>query len=343
MVMTAYATEFGSIPVALSNLLGHYRDAEPALLQRGRKLLDAVDALHVVGMGSSLFAARACADRFPHRICCVHDAGEWLHYAAYPGDRRATILVSQSGESAELVRLVESGRVGGPAIVITNDPGSRLAAAADLVLPICAGKEVSIASKTYTNTLALLHLLSAGADNRAFDELARVAQVMSDVDARSVDTAATLLLNAVHIAFVARGPACATASQCALSFMEALCIPTAAYTAGAFRHGPIEAAGPQLPLVFAIPEGRTDTLTLGLARDAARFGSPVVLLTDLTTLDGDPDLHVIRVPRPDLACSEPLFPLTASYAHFLLLDALARARGIADVGLRHGAKITATE
>ena len=70
--------------------------------------------------------------------------------------------ISQSGESPDVVGVVEAGRSQGcPTIAITNAPGSPLARAAEHVLDLRAGDEHAVgATKTYTAELLTIAMLS---------------------------------------------------------------------------------------------------------------------------------------------------------------------------------------
>ena len=93
-------------------------------------------------------------------------------------DDAVVVGISQSGESPDLVAVVEAGRRQGcPTVAITNATGSPLAAVADHTLLLRAGPEVSVAAtKTYTAQLLALAMLSAAAsgDARREDELQAV-------------------------------------------------------------------------------------------------------------------------------------------------------------------------
>jgi glucosamine--fructose-6-phosphate aminotransferase (isomerizing) len=76
-------------------------------------------------------------------------------------DRALVIGIPQSGESPDIVSVVAAARdQGRPSIAITNAPGSALARAADHVIDLDAGPELSIpATKTYTAELLALAML----------------------------------------------------------------------------------------------------------------------------------------------------------------------------------------
>jgi len=122
----------------------------------------------VVGMGSSLAAGRALTTFLAERsrLAVAEDAGELLHYG-YGSLNHAGIVVaiSQSGRSTETLRLVERIRAERdvPLIAIVNDLESPLAGAAELALPMLAGNETAVATRTYVASVALLLALAARA------------------------------------------------------------------------------------------------------------------------------------------------------------------------------------
>src|SRR5207253_3161412 len=88
----------------------------------------------------------------------VWEAGEWLHYGPRELPAGALVVaISQSGESIETRTLAERVAGRAPLVAVTNDPESRLARAAAVVLPMRAGVEEMIATKTYSNTVGVLH------------------------------------------------------------------------------------------------------------------------------------------------------------------------------------------
>src|SRR5437016_8033886 len=87
----------------------------------------------------------------------------FTHYARPPRlDGQCVIGISQSGESPDVIAVVEEARrQGSPTVAITNHAASKLAHAAELVMLMQAGPELSVpASKTYTASLLSLALIS---------------------------------------------------------------------------------------------------------------------------------------------------------------------------------------
>lgn len=117
-------------------------------------------------MGSSLNAAypawlRLAALSIP---AIFVNAAELLHYGQNAIGPRALLWAnSQSGRSVEVVRLLDALKGHRPAfqISMSNFLDSPMAQAADLAVPIHAGAEATVSTKTYLNMLAVLSLAAA--------------------------------------------------------------------------------------------------------------------------------------------------------------------------------------
>lgn len=151
--------EIADQPRALNELMRCYASPE------GRGLLDRIPQggrVLFTGMGASFHAAMIGAD-----LCRAEGvdgscapASEvigWPIENVNLYDR--VIYLSQSGASGEVLPLLEKADHS-RLIAITNNPDSPLGKSAALTLPLCAGEENWIASKTYLNSLALLRLVT---------------------------------------------------------------------------------------------------------------------------------------------------------------------------------------
>ena len=98
-------------------------------------------------------------------------------------------------------------------------------------------------------------------------------------------------------------------------------------------------AGPTHRAVFLIPDGSSGELLENIARETAEKGSHVVVLASRPV--HLPNGHSAVLPVPDLG--EDLFPLAAATTQALLLEAVARRRGVTAGTFRHGSKITTRE
>lgn len=338
-------------PAALRRLIGYYESGEGfQRLVEWRRLAKANGAgteWVMAGMGSSHIAAASWPLLVPGlggRVL-IREAGEWLDRAAEVCPARLTVLISQSGESVEIVRLIEEGLARPPIVAVTNDETSLLGRRADLVLPILAGRENSISTKTYANSLALLLLLATALNGSQVDvgpvamQLAGQADRWEGMELEPIQQAARALDNADGVAFIGRGPALISARQAALTFMEGGRMLCASFSGGAFRHGPFEYCDTAASLVFFASRGEAGAKTLKLAREAAGVGAHTVVMAD-SSLTGEVEGPVIAVEN---AGDDAWFPLAAAPVQARLLFECAQGRGLDCGGFRYGGKVTRIE
>lgn len=338
-----FLEEVGQQPQALRGLVAFYRTEGAPLLDEWVRLARKSRRLFFSGMGTSEYAPESILQALAAAgiDATTHDAGEQLHYptTALDGLR---VLISQSGESVETRCLTEALGNRHPTVVITNDETSSMARAGGLVLPLKAGAESAISTKTYINTLAVLYLMScsiAGDLPGGVDRLEALAGVLADCDHDEIRKAGAMLSGARAIAFVARGPAVVAAKQAALTFMEGTRIPCSALTGGAFRHGPFELVDASHRAVFLAPGGHGFGLLKSVARETAELGGQGVFVTDQQA--GPVHGNILTLKVPDFG--EELFPLSAATTHELLLHQTAMQKGVEAGVFRHGSKVTARE
>jgi glucosamine--fructose-6-phosphate aminotransferase (isomerizing) len=325
-------------PAVLRELLGELRgrlrpDVEAAAAIVG---LGPDRPLLVAGMGSSLSAGRILPTLCETREggVLLEDAGELLHYGLRAaGVASALIAISQSGRSYETVRAVQALRAERrvPVVAVVNDLGSPLAAVADVAIPMLAGSEAAIATKTYLSTMAALAVLAGTACPGSVDagHLDRAIETVAELvaDEHLGPRAAVHLGGARALLIVARGPALGAAAYGALTVKEAAALPAEAMSGGAFRHGPLELTGADAGLIVLAPPGRTADLLVGVARETALRGCPTWLITDAAhaaAVDGAPSLLISAV-APDLP--ESLAPLALAVPLQLAAEALAIRMG----------------
>ena len=350
--MSRFLEEIQELPEALIRMVSFYKtDGRERLSAWVEQTKEHRDMVLFSGMGTSEFSAIAVRSQLASSgvSCDTVDAGEWLHYGitGLGESRRLVVLTSQSGESIEVVRLIEEDLVPPGFVAITNNEESTLGRHAGIVLPLCAGEEATISTKTYTNTLGILYLMAAAFQGgkglkQAFSDLERAADCLFSADENQIVEAAEILHSGTAVAFVGRGPAYAAARQCALTFMEGAKRAIVNFSGGAFRHGPFECLDQNFRAIFLMPKGRTFSINENMAREAAELGAKVVCITD-TEIQSEENIHVIRLDNIENESSEELFPLVMSGAQALLLHHFARLKGIEAGQFRYCSKVTAKE
>src|SRR5262249_20337394 len=203
-------------------------------------------------------------------------------YAAAPRLGGALFLaISQSGKSPDLVQLTAAARAGGAVTVaLVNDPSSPLAAGCEIVLPLEAGLERSVAAtKSFIAALAVI-LLLYGHWRGDTDLLGALHRLPADLDAAArVDWNAALpiLADAQSLYVVGRGPGLAVAQEAALKLKESAGLHAEALSAAELMHGPLALASAAFPvLVFTQPD-EAEAGLLDFAEALHRRKIPVVL------------------------------------------------------------------
>ncbi len=290
-LLTATGTQILEIecreqPERLRQLLKEYAgdSAIQAELKQFRDLAAKKGPVLFIGMGASYCSSISGSILLQShgRPSFSVDAGEWLHYATSVWDDAAlSILLTTSGESAELVELFKRG--GDRALsLICNNPASTCWHLAQNKLPILAGPEYGNATKTYTNATAAAIIVASEIVGRPWkQEAERVAEVFSahldPIFAMRGDLE-KFCRGATNIEVIGRGAAYGGA------FMSALCIRemsghrAAAHTGAGFKHGPIlDVDATHVAIIFAL--GRTAELGVKLAQECNRRGGKVVLVS----------------------------------------------------------------
>lgn len=296
----------------------------------------------ITGMGSSYHAAVAGAAAFRRRGWPAYavDASELLHHDLGAVTPETILLaVSQSGESAEVVGLLEKLPFHERLVGITNDRASTLGRRAPVVLDLAVPPDGSVAVKTYGWSVAALVLLAAAAAAQGQENPSDSLEASQEALQRTVDclrrdsealwsaarAAAPLFETRRTPVFVGRGPALSTIGQAALTFEEVLARPALALGAGQFRHGPMELFAGEVVLI-AVARGSTAELVRRLVADAEAAGCQVLLLQEGAETGWSPGARgggYLGVPvlREELA---PLYDVVFFQA---LVSTLARLEG----------------
>ncbi len=253
------------------------------------------------------------------------------------------IGISQSGQSPDIVEVLEEARrQGAPTIAITNEGDSPLARAAEHVLPLGAGRELSVAAtKTYTSTLAVLAMLSLALEDRLKpDSLSPVIPWMETAlkAEPQAQAAAERMADSSRAVVLGRGYHLCTAHEIALKIKELSGVEAEPYSTADFKHGPIAMAEGGLPVIL-VSQGAIFQREMAELADLVRSqGARVLALAD--ELPGiQPADSWIPLPAGE---PEWLTPIAAILPGQLLAFHLTRARGMDPDRPRHIRKVTLT-
>jgi glutamine---fructose-6-phosphate transaminase (isomerizing) len=232
--------------------------------------------------------------------------------------------ISQSGRTPEIVTVLERyGAAGARTVALTNDPGSALAAAADVQIELGAGEELAVpATKTFTAQLAAVALVgeALGPVPWRDSDWERLPGMVEELlgDPGPAERAAEALGNADELIAVGRGYLMCVALEAALKLREATGVRAEGWSAADFRHGPVTVARGDIPLLAVSAAGPAAADVEELAEQLERGGTRVLRLTD------SPD---VELPYTG-GLPEPLCTLPATVRAQQLALALALRRGI---------------
>ena len=337
----------------------------PALRDTLDALLPQAGALEALGRETRqvLFIARGSSDNaavYGQYLCSVR-AGRLASLASpslatvYRADLDLrgvlAVAVSQSGATGEIVTTLEwARRCGARTVAVTNAAGSPLTEAADVALVTQAGSELAVpATKTYTTQLAALAVLALslgrgpapggpGSGLEALWGVPDAVEAMLEV-APAAEALAGRLTDADTLVVSGRGFAYSTALELSLKLKETCYVTAVGLSYADLVHGPIAILDAGTPaLLVAAGDGPMLPEMTGLARRIAATGA------DVYGIGGDHDFAAAcRSTLPGTSLPEHLAPLALVVPGQLLVEALARAKGLDPDAPRGLDKVTQTD
>jgi glucosamine--fructose-6-phosphate aminotransferase (isomerizing) len=230
----------------------------------------------LTGMGSSYYSLH------PLNLSLIEagfnpvmmETSELIHYGLPLCDEETLILaVSQSGQSAEIVRLLELDQRS-TVLGVTNTADSTLAERSDLALLTQAGPEFSVSCKTYVSGLLTLQWLGAIFTGQREEETLQRLEPASGMVGQYLQAwglytqvLVQRLRGIHHLFFVGRGASMAAVGTGALIIKESDHFHAEGMTSAAFRHGPMEMLQENMFTAVFSGDTRTRALNLRLVRE----------------------------------------------------------------------------
>src|SRR5664280_2749228 len=285
------------------------------------------EKVHIAACGTSWHAGLAgkfMIERLAKLPVEVDYASEFRYRDPLTGPGDLTILITQSGETADTIAAMRESRAkGSKTLGICNVVGSMIAREANGTVYTHAGPEIGVAStKAFTAQLTALFLFAVHlAQVRGTLDLDHSKQLLNDLTLMPGKLEALLthdeetedLAKQYHRAhdflFLGRGIHYPIALEGALKLKEISYIHAEGYPAGEMKHGPNALIDEDLPVVILATHDKTDpgsvlryekTLS-NLKEVKARSGTVIAIATD-----GDEEIreaadHVLYVPdAPEL-------------------------------------------
>ena len=251
------------------------------------------DRIYIVGCGSAYHVGvvgKYVIEQLARIPVEVDIASEFRYRYPLVNEKTLTIIISQSGETADtLEALREAKRAGSRTLAIVNVVGSSIASEADDVLYTWAGPEISVATtKAYSTQLSLMYLLAIrfalakGSITESYSqELLTELQTIPDKVEEifklepQIERVAETYTYLHHAYFIGRNLDYAVALEASLKLKEISYIHSEAYAAGELKHGTISLIEPGTSVIALCCCERLVDKTVSNAKEVLARGAQV--------------------------------------------------------------------
>jgi glucosamine--fructose-6-phosphate aminotransferase (isomerizing) len=333
--LTAEAMELGRWRHYMQKEIFEQPAAVEATLQQPLDFsLDEITKIKILACGTSFHAglvARYWLEELAGIPCSVEIASEYRYRKSVPDPRMLTVVVSQSGETADTIAaLAHAQSLGQPrSLAICNVAESTLVRNAAMKFLTRAGPEIGVAStKAFTAQLTaflklILKIKPSPEIEKALEQLPAALANVLRVEPEIAEWAKKFAL-CEHALFLGRGVHYPIAMEGALKLKEISYIHAEAYAAGELKHGPLALVDAGMPVVAIAPrDALLDKLKSNLQEVRARGGELYVLAHRDAGLVAGPGVHLIEMPD----CPALLSPVVSTVPLQLLAYHAALARG----------------
>ncbi len=293
------AKEIHEQPEVVGRTVAHYTD-----LSAGRVALPfalpfdpaTLDRITIVACGTAYIAGLTAKYWFERiaRVAVDIDVASEFRYREPPmGQGGVTVVISQSGETADTLASLRYAKAQGQHIVgVVNVGSSTMARESDVKALTLAGPEIGVAStKAFTCQLTVLACLalafarargtlSAEDESRYVAEFLALPGLMAEAlkHERDIEAVAHDLARARDVLYLGRGTAFPLALEGALKLKELSYIHAEGYAAGELKHGPIALVDEDLPVIVIAPPDGVFEKTVSNMQEVAARGGRIVLI-----------------------------------------------------------------
>ncbi|PXW76510.1 glutamine--fructose-6-phosphate transaminase [Ruegeria sp. P4] len=322
------AKEIAEQPVAVDKALKAYLSDSGEIQMPEGLDFSKIERLSLVACGTAYYAcmvAKYWLETIARLPVEVDVASEFRYREPPVSPGTLALFVSQSGETADTLAALRYMVDKADVIAgLVNVPESSIARESDVVLPIYAGPEISVAStKAFTCQLTVLLMLALkAAQDRGLPlpegmpaELRALPGLIHQSLASEAQIAAASrdLAGARDIIFLGRGQLYPLALEGALKLKELSYIHAEGYASGELKHGPIALIDDSVPVIVMAPRDALFEKTISNMQEVMARGGRVVLVTDA---DGareasDGTAEVITMPQVPDALAPILYAIPA--------------------------------
>lgn len=346
--MNIFLEDVKNQPISLRNALKSYMsDAslEKMRILAGKKFSRIV----FTGMGSSHYSCIGASIYLNQKgiVSIVKSASQLLHYENQLIDKDTLLyIVSQSGESGEVVNLLSRIPDNTSVVAVTNNPDSTLARRSDYVFEMNVAEEEAVSTRTYLASILINNIIAKVLAKELCDAtLSNIESVIDEMEAflanheKISERIKDFIGNPSYICLMGRGHSYSSSCAGGLFIKELAKFPSISFDSGEFRHGPFEMIDKDFTGIIFAPEGPTYNLNCKLAIDIAERGGRVLLVTNKST----EKVHS-RILELQMAHFEEFFtPMLEILPVQLTANIIAESKNLEVGKFRWASKITSAE
>ena len=278
-------------------------------LDQNKNILKNMKHLVIIGCGSSLFAARRGAIYFKDltnftTIQCF-DGGEFTHVDLPRDPNTCMIVLSQSGETSDIMRCVEIAKANNVfTIGLINVIDSYIAREVNCGCYLYCGTEVAVgATKSYTSMIIVLSLVAIWFAQQNGINVHKRTEYIKDLRSLPHDigenlkiveekckTISKYLKDKTSCFILGKGEMEPIAYESALKTKELTYLHCEGFSMTALKHGPFSLLHSESPCIILHPcSSNTDDYnrTCSTIDEIKTRNAPVIIITDNKNLSGD--------------------------------------------------------
>jgi glucosamine--fructose-6-phosphate aminotransferase (isomerizing) len=314
--------EIEESPNVIHTLADNYFDGTDYLFDKKLiKMLQGAEDIVFLACGTSYYASLMGVE-FMRRLGKRSEAfigSEWAYYPSIPNKKTVFILVSQSGETADLILcqkfLVDKGL---PNVAITNTKGSTIERKADYSCLLYAGLEVAVAAtKSYMAQVSLMALLANAVEGRTnvIPDIDVLIAALNDVVARQeeIHNIARRIATARDAFYVGRGYDFLASLECSLKLKEISYIHAEAYPGGELKHGPIALIEKDTPVIGFVSDPLSALALRNNLTELSSRGATILIVASKALASPEDDFAYSDVPLYFSVLPEVMFGQYLSY------------------------------
>lgn len=289
--------EINDEPIVFDNMFKQFDADNIDDLKKSMPDFSKYKKIDIIGCGSAYHAGllgKSLIEEYADVLVNVEIASEYRYKKTFSNNDTLTILISQSGETADtLAALRKAKEKGIDTLGIVNTVSSSIAREADDVLYIKAGAEISVATtKAYSAQVLMLLLIalvigyenkkiSKEEANNVISEIKKIPEYIKEVISKKseCDDVAKSIYEKNNIFFIGRKVDYALCMEGSLKLKEVSYIHSESYAAGELKHGTISLIEEGTPVISIVTDEGIEEKTISNIKEVKARNAYVVLIT----------------------------------------------------------------